>query len=114
MITYSNPRTKAIIEDWPIGCGKRGTAIFKIEQNRKGQRCTRETEKRNGLWGKPKLGTYNDVTRIVDGDDGKTYIMSHHRGYRQISVMQGNMKFSQESFHNADERYQELVYLISE
>ena len=106
---YSNFRKQAIIEDWPIGGGNRGSAIFKIESNNRGERCTRETEKKNGTWGKPKFSTYARTTRIADGDDGKTYIVQVSPTYRQIGIMQGNMKFSEETIFADDERYEVIL-----
>jgi hypothetical protein len=108
---YSNPRKQAIIQDWPIGGNARGSAIFKIEANKRGERATRETEKRNGTWGKPKLGTYAQLTRIVDGDDGRTYVMSYG-AYDMISIMRGDMKYSEETIHRGDERFEETLAML--
>ena len=107
---YTNPRTKAIIDDWPIGGSARGTAIFTIEVHpTRGERCSRETEKKNGTWGKPKRGTYSDRVRIMDGEDGRTYVVSHSSGYGMISVMRGDMKYSEESFFRRDDVFEEIL-----
>lgn len=113
-LTYSNPRTTVIIDDWPIGSGHRGSAVFKVEEHHKrGERVSRATEKRDRTWGKPKYSTYADKVRIVDGSDGRTYMIHWSADYRQFNVMQGNMKYSQESVHTSDEeRFREFCELM--
>lgn len=98
---YSNPRLSAVIEDWPHGA-RRCTATFNVETHpKRGQRATRTTTI-DGRTSKPKLGVYAPAVRIVDGDDGRTYIASLTM-YRSISVMQGNMQFQAE--HILDARH---------
>jgi hypothetical protein len=71
-ITYSNPRMRAVIPNWPNG-GKRVTATLEIEIVKgRGERAVRTTT------GAPKKLTYADRMRIVDGDDGQTYIARDH------------------------------------
>ena len=114
-MNYSNPRMKAIIEDWPIGGTNRGSAIFEIETHpSRGQRATRVTEKKDRTWGKPKLGTYADIVRIVDGSDGRTYLMSLSHHFNQINVMRGDMKHSHETLHLSEdpERYAAWMELL--
>jgi hypothetical protein len=95
MITYSNPRIRAVIPNWPDG-GKRVTATFEIETvEGKGQRAVRTTT------GKPKKLTYARRMRIVDGDDGRTYIAREHgaapaAATRSYSIMRGDMKYCEE------------------
>lgn len=114
-MNYSNPRKKAIIQDYPIGSGARGTAIYSVEVvERAGkERAVRETEKRNGTWAKPKKRTYADSVLIVDGDDGRTYILELSRMYGMINVMKSNMMHSQETIHEKEERYAKLLALFS-
>lgn len=70
MKTYSNPRTEAVIENWPSG-SKRVQAIFTIENDpKRGQRATRTTT------GATKKLTYASKMRIVDGDDGRNLYRS--------------------------------------
>lgn len=88
---YSNPRMSAVIENWPSG-SKRVTARFEIENTSKGERGVRVTT------GEPKKLTYARMARIVDGDDGKTYI-AEYTSYGFISIMRGDMKFSHETIH---------------
>lgn len=69
-ITYSNPRMHAEFNDWPLGGSKRGRCVFNIEYApKRGFRVTRTTT------GKPKVKTYGGQACIVDGSDGRTYIL---------------------------------------
>ncbi len=106
MTTYSNPRTEAVIRDWPSG-SKCVTATFSIESDpRQGERAVRVTT------GKPVKITYARKTRIVDGDDGKTYI-ARLTGYGHVSIMRGDMKYSHEAIFENDPRYPEIVALFA-
>lgn len=69
MVKFSNPRLKATFTDWPLGSTKRGTCIFEVHTEKRGVRVSRTTT------GKPKYHTYGGKAAIVDGDDGKTYIL---------------------------------------
>lgn len=96
---YSNPRTTATIHDWPMGSGKRGTAVFQIERGTKGERATRITT------GKPKKLTFAEKMLIVDGSDGRTYIVEETQ-YGFYSIWQSNMKFQEESIHPGNPRFE--------
>jgi len=104
-LTYSNPRLKAVIEDWPLSFNKRGTAVFAIEADKRGERCVRTTT------GKAKLGVYCNKARIVDGSDGRTYIARLY-GNDMVSIMRGDMKFEQETVFDRDERFPALLALF--
>ena len=105
-MTYTNPRMSAVIENWPSG-SKRVTARFEIEQDaKKGERAVRTTT------GDPKKLTYAKLARIVDGDDGRTYI-AEYTMYGHISIMRGDMKFSQETIHDRDPRYAMALELFA-
>ncbi|HWF62919.1 MAG TPA: hypothetical protein VN666_21785 [Nitrospira sp.] len=105
-MAYSNPRMSAVIENWPSE-KHRVTARFEIEQDAKrGERGTRVTD------GATKKLTYAKMARIVDGDDGRTYI-AELTIYGTISIMQGNMKFQQESIHDRDPRYAAALELFA-
>ena len=106
-ITYSNPRTEATIKDWPHG-RNRVTARFWIESHpKRGERVCRQTT------GKPKKLTYSKRFAIVDGDDGRTYLIYDTSPYSFLGVMQGNMKYQEETVHPEDgERYEELAALL--
>jgi hypothetical protein len=105
-LTYSNPRVRAVIENWPIGGSKRGTATFAIEYRKgKGERATRTTT------GAAKVLTYARQSRIVDGNDGRTYILNLTE-YGHISVMCGDMQFQKETLFPDNARYAEVRALI--
>jgi hypothetical protein len=105
MTVYSNPRMHAVIENWPNG-GKRTTATFNIESHpTRGQRATRttvnpKTEKPSA----PKTLTYARMCRIVDGDDGKTYLLNL-TSFGHLSVFQSNMQYNHESIFRSDPHY---------
>ena len=106
MPNYSNPRTHATIENWPSG-SKRVKAEFMIEAfPGKGERAVRVTT------GAPKKLTYARKMRIVDGDDGRTYIAALS-DYGHVSIMRGDMKLQEESIHNRDPRYAEILALFN-
>lgn len=105
MTIYSNPRLRAEIPDWPNGRTQRVTALFTIEQSGKGERAVRVTT------GAPKKLTYASKVRIVDGDDGRTYI-AELTTYGHISIMQGDMKFQHEVIHDSNPRYREIFALL--
>ena len=108
MTDYSNPRTFAVIENWPSG-SRRVKATFYIETTPKGERAIRVTT------GDPVKLTYARRMRIVDGDDGRTYIARDH-GHGMVSVFRGDMKFEHEIAHavgQRSDRYAELMELFS-
>ena len=107
MTNYSNPRMSATIEDWPNG-GHRVTAQFSIEIDAKrGERAVRVTT------GAPKKLTFARKMRIVDGDDGRTYIATL-TGYGHITIFKGDMKYHHESVFEREPRYAELLALFAE
>jgi hypothetical protein len=102
MKRYSNPRMSATIENWPSG-KNRVTAVFTIETHpKRGQRAVRVTT------GAPKVLTYAKQMRIVDGDDGRTYIATL-TSFGHITIFQGNMQFAEESFFERDHHYPQLL-----
>ena len=104
--TYSNPRLCATISDWPHG-GKRVTAVFTIETHAtRGQRAIRTTT------GAPKVLTFAKAARIVDGDDGKTYIAELSQ-YEIITIMNGNMKYQAAVIFKDDPRFADLMALFT-
>jgi hypothetical protein len=105
MTAYSNPRLEAVIADWPSG-QHRTTATFRIESHpTRGERGTRTTvDPRSGQPSAPKALTYARKARIVDGDDGRTYI-AELTLYGHVSVMRGDMKIQHESIFENDPRY---------
>ena len=105
MTNYSNPRTSALIENWPSG-SKRVTAQFSIEVHpTRGERAVRVTD------GAPKKLTFARKMRIVDGDDSRTYI-AELSAYGHITIMRGDMKFQHETVFEREPRYVELRALF--
>ena len=106
MTTYSNPRMNAVIENWPGGSTNRITATFSIETDpKRGQRAVRVTT------GAPKKLTFARQMRIVDGDDGRTYIAAL-TDYGHITIHRGDMKFHHETVFERDPRYPSLLALF--
>ncbi len=113
MTSYSNPRMQDTISDWPSGA-MRTTATFSIEAvPGRGERAVRVTvDPKTGKATAPKKLTFARKMRIVDGDDGRTYI-AELTMYGHVSVMKGDMKYQHESIHESDPRYGEVVALFS-
>lgn len=114
--TYSNPRMEAIISNWPFG-GKRATAYFQIDQVLTKIGCHKERGTRfltlSGRQFATKKLTYAHKARIVDGSDGRTYILElTHSGF--ISVMRGDMKICEESIFDTDARFEGLKQLFDD
>lgn len=107
MTEYSNPRMVAEIKDWPSG-SRRVTAKFWIEQANGKERAVRVTT------GQPVKLTFARRMRIVDGDDGRTYIARDH-GDGMVSIFRGDMKYEHEgasSIGRLSDRYAELMELF--
>jgi hypothetical protein len=103
--TYSNPRMSAVIENWPHG-SQRVTATFSIETDpKRGQRAVRATT------GAPKKLTFARQMRIVDRDDGRTYIATLS-AYGHVTIKRGDMKFDHETVFERDPRYPPLLALF--
>jgi len=84
-IKFSNPRDAATIENWPHGRNKRVTATFTVERTNRGERVSRVTT------GKPKKTTYYSRVAIVDGDDGKLYIVCKSHG--MVTIYPGTLRY---------------------
>jgi len=112
MLNYSNPRTEVHIDDWPYG-NERVDCKFYIEKGKGKERAVRETmNPKTGRMNKPKKLTYARKVLFVDGSDGRTYIMQAVGfGY---SVMQGNMKYGQETISTDDCRYENIAKMFEE
>lgn len=109
---YSNPRKSLIVTDWPMGASAKTTATFTVESKLgKGERISRVTLDRFGNPCAAKTTTYAEKVVIVDGDDGKTYILELTI-YGSISVTQSNLKFSHESIQETDSRFIQTKALI--
>jgi hypothetical protein len=111
--TYSNPRLSASIPEWP--CGRhRTTAYFVIEQHpTRGERGVRRTaHPLTGTLSKPKTLTYARLARIVDGSDGRIYILEAHKFGQGISVMQSNMQYQEDVVYPDESRYEAIKALF--
>ena len=112
MLNYTNPRKSVLIEDWPYG-NKRVRCMFEVEAKKGKERAVRTTENpKNGQWNKPKTLTYARKVLFVDGDDGKTYILNQVG--HSISVMQSNMKYTQEYIGPDNSRFETLNKMFEE
>ncbi len=109
-LTFSNPRTLAEFNDWPLGGNKRGRCVFKVERNKRGYRVSRQTT------GKPKFDTYGGLVAIVDGSNGKTYILQVATPFKFIKISRSDFMNAAEanggSVHETDPDYQPLMELI--
>lgn len=110
---YTNPRTQCTINDWPSG-RHRTTATFRIETHpTRGERVVRTTlHPKTGRPSAPKTTTYARRVRIVDGDDGRTYLVEDTGTH--LTVRQGNMQYEQETLWPRDPRYSTLLALFDE
>lgn len=113
MRTYSNPRMKAVIQDWPSGA-HRTTATFEVETHpTRGQRGTRTTiDPRTGRPGAAKVLTYAKRFRIVDGDDGRTYLIADNGSFGFFTVVRSDMKIHDETIWPKDSRYVDIAALF--
>ncbi len=111
---FSNPRTTAVFENWPFGGAQRCRMEFKIECHpKRGERCLRWSTSAHGRVSKPKKSTYSTMCRIVDGDDGKTYILEYHQHSGMVSIRESNLKFSTATFYPENEEHIELYNLFN-
>jgi len=105
MLELSNPRTEAVVEDWPSG-RRRVTATFTVEDGgKRGFRVARVTT------GKPKKTTYHLRMTIVDGDDGRIYALGLTE-FGQIVVWPGTLKCPEYIYDTKPEyeTYKALLY----
>lgn len=113
MITYSNPRKSYTTNDWPYGRQLRTTAKFVVEKTKQGERIVRTTvNPRNGAENKPKKTAYSARCCIVDGSDGKTYILEQAKHFSFFTIMQSNLQYEQETIHDTDARYHDFILLM--
>lgn len=110
MRQYTNPRKEVVIKDWPYG-NKRVKCKFYIEKSKGKERACRVTIKPGtDTWNKPKKLTYARKVLFVVGDDGRTYIMQQV-GFA-LSIMQSNMKYSEEYITGDDPRWFDLIKMF--
>jgi hypothetical protein len=110
---YTNPRKFAQFNDWPSG-NKRVRCTFAVESGgKKGQRVRRVTDKPGcpGVECAPKLTTFAKKVLLVDGDDGRIYIMEYTE-YGTVSVMSSDMKHHHEGIYDSDVRKFDLLAMF--
>ena len=74
-LVFSNPKSQVEFDDWPCG-GERVKCKFWVEKHAtRGFRVCRQTTDRRGQWCKPKATTYGGFAAIVEGNDGRTYVL---------------------------------------
>jgi hypothetical protein len=116
-MTYSNPRLVAEFDDWPIGGSNRGQCKFNVcEGGKRGVRVSRMTTSKLGVWCKPKYTNYFDKAVIVDGEDGRTYVLSYSgRGMDSVAVWRSDFMQAEEGYvfktYNPS-RFAELMAII--
>ena len=99
MLQLSNPRTIAVIEDWPSG-RNRVRCTFEVEATNRGQRVKRTTT------GKPKTTTYNLRMAICDGDDGRIFLIGLTECNQRITLK------GTEYYYTGNEDHQAMIEQI--
>ena len=99
----SNFRRGDVIEDWPLGGGKRGNCCFTHESNNRGQRMARTTT------GKPKRSVYYKMVCLVDGTDDKTHFIGLTPSGTHLAVMSCDMKHSDFAVFPGDPNFDEYL-----
>jgi len=113
--TFTNPRTRAVFTDWPSG-RFRTTCTFAVESHpKRGERVSRVTLDKNGRPCSPKHTTYAGKWAIVDGEDGRTYLLAH--GLYGVTVKSSDMQLDAvlpdgSYFGDGHPRLPELLALI--
>lgn len=112
-LTFSNPRLIAEFSDWPSG-GQRVNCVFRIEEKKnKGVRCSRMTTNKSGGWCNPKFTTYNYQMRIVDGSDGRTYIVANAFPYQMVKIIRSDFFDEGTIFDNNVEDFAKIKQLFA-
>lgn len=108
-LVFTNPRLEAVIEDYPLGGNKRGRCTFRVEHNpKKGYRFVKQT------FGKPKADTYGGKAAIVDGNDGRTYLIQFAGDFDFIKINRFDFKNAAEPAFPSDPLYATLAALIAQ
>jgi hypothetical protein len=111
-LTFTNARLEASFDDWPSGAN-RVQCRFYVEHNEKrGYRVCRMTTDKAGNWCKPKERTYGGPCAIVDGSDGKTYILQIAKLYGFVSIIRHDFMDACDAVFDRDPRHAELIQII--
>lgn len=106
-IQYSNPQMERTFDDWPYR-QVQTTCVFEVTHRNNRERCQRRTqEPMSKRWNNPKLTTYGLKCRIMDGDDGKIYVVTWNN-YGFFNVMRSCLKLQQESVSLGDPRFEDM------
>ena len=110
---FSNPRKSATIDGWPSG-RMRVQAKFEVEKHpTRGERVSRVTQTKNLMgWNAPHRTTYAEKFFIVDGDDGRTYMLGKLSG--AVVVWSSDMKHIVEYVNLGDDRYAGFMALVDQ
>ncbi len=110
-LVFINPRTVAEFDDWPSGA-HRVKCKFYMESNKRGLRILRQTQDKHGRWCKPKTTSYSGPAAIVDGSDGRTYILQFAAAYGFIKIWSHDFMDAFEAVFEACPRHAELLDII--
>lgn len=118
-MNYSNPRKEDTFTDWPSG-RYRTTARFYVEtcpRTGRERMCRVTVNPKTGRECAPKKLTYALRMRLVDGDDGKTYIIEDNTDYGHITVFNSTMDSNHETLYagrygNKDPRFDDVMRLF--
>ena len=116
-IRFSNPQLQADFNDWPSGRA-RVLCRFTVQSDpKRGERVARTTTGRHGSWCAAKHTTYSDQFRIVDGSDGRTYLLARRLpllGYAAaITIWLSDAQHVVDTVYGDDPRYPALVSLFT-
>lgn len=114
MTTYSNPRTYAEFDDWPCGSGRmRCRCVFVVRSSARGNRIERTTFRTDGTPNSPKRGTYCTTARVVDGSDGRIYVLERTARAESICVRESDIAHAH-YVRAGDAEFAALAALLSE
>lgn len=105
LVTFSNPRKEAEFDDWPYGrhrCKCRFVVESKVtgSSGKRAERVARTTENKTRTgWNKPKRTTYADRFVIVDGSDGKTYLLAWSKPYQHVTIWLSDVQHTLKTIH---------------
>jgi len=116
---YSNPRTFVRFNDWPYGRQLKTECTFQVETliiaGDHKERVSKTTiNPKTGKPNKPKKTTFAVQARIVDGSDGKTYIIEQSNWGPTIYVKKWDFYDHESiSLEGDAERYAQVHELFS-
>ncbi len=111
-LTFTNPRHAVEFDDWPSGSARVKCKFYTEHDAKRGFRVCRQTQDKHGQWCKPKTRTFTTMLAIVDGSDGRTYILEMSR-YGFVSIIRSDFFNAYDSVFDTDPRHAELVGLVT-